>query len=270
MKVTLMGLPWDLDSSYHRGAALAPPRIRAVLRNDSTNSSNEDGIDVLDHLDDAGDADLEAAADPRQAIEEAVGGLLREGRVPLLLGGDHSVTWPIVRAFSGHYPALTILHIDAHSDLYDELYGSRTSHGCPFARILEEGRAKRLVQLGIRTLNGPQREQAEKFGVEIVPMRAGIPAMLEKLATLEGPLYLSVDLDVLDPAFAPGISHPEPGGLSTRELLTLIQAIPDGLLVGADVVELNPSNDTRDLTARVAAKVVKEVVGRLLAGPGAR
>lgn len=264
MKVTVLGLPWDLDSSYHRGAALAPPRIRATLKNESTNSSNEDGIDVLDYLDDAGDVDFEKASDPRAAIEEAVDGLLREGRRPLLLGGDHSVTWPIVRAFSRHHENLTILHIDAHSDLYDELYGSRTSHGCPFARIMEEGRVRRLVQLGIRTLNGPQREQAERFGVEIVPMRAGIPAMIEKLATLAGPLYLSLDLDVLDPAFAPGISHPEPGGLSTRELVTLIQAIPAGLLVGADLVELNPSNDLRDTTARVAAKVLKEIVGRLL------
>lgn len=264
MKVTLLGLPWDLDSSYHRGAALAPPRIRAVLKNESTNSSNEDGIDVLEHIEDAGDLDLEAAADPRTAIEEGVDGLLRAGRLPLLLGGDHSVTWPIVRAMSRHHENLTILHIDAHSDLYDTLYGSRTSHGCPFARIMEEGRARRLVQLGIRTLNGPQREQAERFGVEIVPMRAGIPAMLEMLSTLTGPLYLSLDLDVLDPAFAPGISHPEPGGLSTRELVTLIQAIPAGLLVGADLVELNPGNDTRDMTARVAAKVLKEIVGRLI------
>jgi arginase len=264
MTITLLGLPWDLDSSYHRGAVLAPSRIRQQLRNDSTNSWNEDGVDVLAHLEDAGELDLDNAADPRAAIEDGVDGLLRGGKVPLLLGGDHSVTWPIVRAMSRHHDSLTILHLDAHSDLYDTLYGSRTSHGCPFARILEEGRVRRLVQLGIRTLNGPQREQAERFGVEIVPMRAGLPAMLEKLSTLAGPLYLSLDLDVLDPAFAPGISHPEPGGLSTRELVTLIQAIPAGLLVGADLVELNPSNDSRDLTARVAAKMVKEIVGRLL------
>lgn len=265
MTIRLLGVPWDLDSSYHRGAALAPPRIRAALRNDSTNSWNEDGVDVLEHLEDAGDLDLESAADPRAVIADAVDALLREGQQPLLLGGDHAVTWPIVSGVSRHHRDLTILHLDAHSDLYDELYGSRTSHACPFARILEEGRARRLVQLGIRTLNGPQRAQAERFGVEIVPMRQGIAAMLEKIASLEGPLYLSLDLDVLDPAFAPGISHPEPGGLNVRELINLIQAIPAGLLVGADVVELNPSNDSRDLTARVAAKLVKEIVGRFLA-----
>ena len=129
--------------------------------------------------------------------------------------------------------------------------------------VYEEGLADRLVQLGIRTLNQHQQDQAQRFRVEIVPMRAGVDAMISAASRLEGPLYLSVDLDVLDPAFAPGLSHPEPGGLSTRELLSIIQAIPRGLLIGADVVELNPLNDFRDLTARVGAKVIKEIIGRL-------
>lgn len=263
MPIHLLGLPWDADSSYERGAALAPPRIRAALANDSTNTWNEDGVEVGPLLVDAGDLSLPEGEDPRERITRGVAALLAAGQTPLLLGGDHSVTWPIVRALGERYPALSILHFDAHSDLYDELDGSRTSHACPFARILEEGLAQRLMQIGIRTLNGHQRDQARRFGVEIVPMRHGFEAMRAAILSLSGPLYLSVDLDVLDPAFAPGISHPEPGGLSSRELLTLIQAIPAGLLVGADVVELNPNNDLRDLTARVAAKVVKEIVGRI-------
>jgi arginase family enzyme len=112
-------------------------------------------------------------------------------------------------------------------------------------------------------MNGEQQDQARRFGAEVIAMRAGLEAMVASARSLEGPVYLSVDLDVLDPAFAPGISHPEPGGLSTRDLIAIIQAIPRGRLVAADVVELNPANDLRDLTARVAAKIVKEMVGAM-------
>jgi arginase len=183
----------------------------------------------------------------------------------MLLGGDHSITWPIVRAVRAHRgrDPLTVLHLDAHPDLYDSFEGDRLSHACPFARIMEEGLVDRLVQGGIRTLNRHQTEQARRFGVEIVPMRAGMEALIAVAGRLEGAVYLSVDLDVLDPAFAPGVSHPEPGGLSTRELIAILQAIRPGRLIGADIVELNPRNDLRDSTARVAAKLVKEVVGRM-------
>ena len=136
----------------------------------------------------------------------------------------------------------------------------------PLVRVdlaLEERLADRLVQVGIRTINAHQTAQARRFGAEVIVMRAGIEAMVTAARRLEGSVYLSLDLDVLDPAHAPGISHPEPGGLTTRELLTIIQAIPRGRLLGADLVELNPANDLRDLTARVAAKAVKEIVGRM-------
>jgi arginase family enzyme len=131
---------------------------------------------------------------------------------------------------------------------------------------MEEGLARRLVQVGIRTMSAHQQAQADRFGVEVVPMRAGFDAMRAAVASVTGPLYLSVDIDALDAAFAPGISHPEPGGLTMRELVTLLQTIPRGILVAADVVELNPVNDLRDLTARVAATCVKEIVGRVTAG----
>lgn len=180
----------------------------------------------------------------------------------MCLGGDHSVTLPIVRAHCRHFSGLTIVHIDAHSDLYDELDGDRLSHACPFSRIMEEGLVARLVQLGIRTLNEHQRQQADRFGVEVLEMSRwrledGLPG------DLEGPIYLSLDLDALDPAFAPGVSHPEPGGFSTRELLDILQTLPSPL-IGADIVELNPLRDVHDLTARVAAKMLKEIAARML------
>jgi arginase family enzyme len=158
------------------------------------------------------------------------------------------------------YPNLTVLHIDAHPDLYDQLDGDRFSHACPFARALETGTIARLVQVGIRTLNPHQRAQAARFGVEIIEMRDWHSDLDLRLG---GPLYLSVDLDALDPAFAPGVSHHEPGGLSTRDLLRIIQNLPVAP-IGADLVELNPMRDPIGMTAAVAAKITKEILGRML------
>jgi arginase len=261
--ITLLGVPWDGSSSFQRGAAGGPAAIRAALASGSSNSWNEDVVDVAPILGDAGDIAFDGAPGHRSLIEAKATALCSRGARPIFLGGDHSISWPLVRAVRRHVPRLTLLHFDAHPDLYDSLDGDKESHACPFARVMEEGLVDRMVQCGIRCATGDQREQATRFGVEAVAMRDGLGAMRAVIDWLEGPLYLSLDLDVLDPAFAPGLSHPEPGGLTTRELLSLIQAIPAGLLVAADIVELNPANDLRDLTARVAAKCVKEIVGRM-------
>jgi len=185
--------------------------------------------------------------------------LLERRLRPIALGGDHSITYPVIRAISRKYPGLAILDFDAHPDLYDEFQGSRSSHACPFARIMEQGLARRLVQVGIRTLNGHQRRQAERFGVELIQMKdwRGI------LPALDGPLYLSFDLDVLDPAFAPGVSHREPGGLSMREALGAIQSV-SAEIVGADIVEFNPRRDVMNVTAAVCAKLLKEIAAKML------
>lgn len=257
----LLGLPWDEHSSFLRGAAQGPSAIRAALASESSNSWNEDVVDVATLLRDEGDLVLNGASDAGGVISASVAAQLSRGLTPILLGGDHAVSWPILRGFRPNFPRLTVLHLDAHPDLYDSFEGNRRSHACPFARIMEEGLCDRLVQVGIRTLNNHQRDQAKRFGVEIIPMRAGLEPALQAIRELAGPVYVSLDLDVLDPAFAPGVGHPEPGGLTTRELLSFLQAVPRGQLIGADLVELNPMNDIRDLTARVAAKCVKEFVG---------
>ncbi|MDX2120417.1 MAG: agmatinase [Gemmatimonadota bacterium] len=263
MPISLLGIPYDASSSFQRGTAQGPEAIRAALRSDSTNGWNEELLDVRATLADADDLVLPDSHEALGLIEAGAERLLATGATPIFLGGDHAITWPLVRAVARRHPRLTILHLDAHPDLYDALDGDRLSHACPMARILEEKLARHLVQCGIRTLNQHQLEQAHRFGVEMVQMRDGVEAMITAARRLEGAAYLSVDLDALDPAFAPGINHPEPGGLTTRELLRIIQAIPKGRLIGADIVELSPGNDLRDLTARVAAKVVGEIVGRL-------
>ena len=265
---TLLGIPLDGNSSYLRGPAGAPCKIREALRNEASNQWTELGVDLgaAGAFLDAGDLRLkdsrESVGEDFAEIERAVGELLEKGERPVSLGGDHSVTYPVVKAFGRRYPEMTIVHFDAHPDLYDEFEGSRVSHACPFARIMEERLAKRLVQVGIRTMNGHQREQAARFGVEVVEMRA-LPAY-DRLR-VQGPVYVSFDLDVLDPAFAPGISHREPGGMTAREAIAHLHAI-EGNMVGADIVEYNPEQDVAGMTATVAAKIVKEIMGKMIAG----
>ncbi len=176
------------------------------------------------------------------------------------LGGDHSITYPILKAVNNVHGPVTILHIDAHSDLYDQFEGGKYSHACPFARIMEENLANRLVQIGIRTLSTHQKKQADKFGVEIVEMK---DFALNKLPTFNNPIYLSLDIDALDPAFAPGVSHHEPGGFNTRQVISIIQRI-QAPIIGADLVEYNPTRDINNMTAMVCAKLVKEIIAKIL------
>jgi arginase len=263
---TLLGLPYDASSSFLRGASAGPAAIRAALRSPAGNPFTESlrDLSAADGLADAGDLTLpEEAAEARRRIGEGVAGLRRRGGRPIALGGDHSVSYPVVRALAEVDGPLAVLHIDAHPDLYDHLEGDRWSHACPFARLLEEGWVRRLVQVGIRAMTRHQQEQAARFGVEVIDLRAWVAGRRPDLAGID---YVSVDLDGIDPAFAPGVAHPEPGGLTSREVLTLLQALPAGLR-GADVVELNPSRDLGGITALLAAKLVEELADRMLA-PG--
>jgi arginase len=258
----LIGLPYDASSSFLRGPAEAPPLIREALHSTSWNTWCEQFRDLTGPggLSDAGDLPLPATHDARALIEAGIAAVMADGYRPLALGGDHSVTYPVLRAVARAHRPLTILHIDAHPDLYDEFEGDRFSHACPFGRIMEEGLASRLVQVGIRTLNAHQRSQADRYGVEIIDMRAW---QFGARPSVDGDVYVSIDLDGLDPAFAPGVSHRDPGGLSVREVLGLVQAV-GGRVVGADVVEYNPRQDLGGVTATVAAKIVKEMAGRMM------
>lgn len=259
----ILGISYDAQSSYLRGAAEAPTKIREALACDASNYWTETGVDLglAGVYEDRGDLEFQDE-DAFAAIEHGVEQIIRQEKRPVCLGGDHSITYPIVKAVARKYPGLTIFHFDAHPDLYDEFEGNRLSHACPFARIMESGLAKRLVQVGIRTINRHQREQAKKFGVEVIEMPA-LPAY-DKLKAA-GPVYITFDMDVLDPAFAPGISHREPGGMSVREAIAHLHAI-EGEIVGADLVEFNPVRDVDGLTAMVAGKMVKEILGKMIAG----
>ncbi len=261
--VSILGIPFDAHSTYLYGPALAPALIREALYSDSSNMWTEDGIDLgrADTFHDAGDLTFMIGVESIYTeIEQAVHDTLALGHPLICLGGDHSITYPILRGFQEKFAdTLTILHFDAHPDLYDDLNGP-LSHACPFARIMENRLARRLVQVGIRTIEGHQREQARKFGVEVITMRN-----IDRLSSvkIDGPVYISFDVDVLDPAFAPGISHYEPGGMSVREVLTIIQGLRVPI-VGADIVEYNPTRDLQMQTAMVCAKILKEITAAML------
>ncbi len=260
--ISVLGIPWDEQSSYLRGSAGGPQAIRDAFRCESSNTFCEDGFDLAHHprIQDQGDLSLGTGQAARSAIALAVKQQVTAGHRVLILGGDHALTWPVLRGMRTRYPQLTVLHFDAHPDLYDHLDGNRFSHATPMKRSLEEGLIDYLIQVGVRTMNEPQQIEADRYGVVSIPMQH-----LNRLAelNLSGPIYLSLDLDVLDPAFAPGVSHHEPGGMSTRELIGLIQQL-NIELVGADIVELNPTRDWNSLTAMTAAKLMKEILAVML------
>lgn len=262
--ISLIGVCIDANSSHLLGTADGPAAIRAALHSGSGNSSAESSVEVLAHLDDFGDvtvANEKGSVTDADLITTFIAEQLATGRQIITMGGDHSITYPILRAFGQVHDDLTVVHIDAHPDLYDDLDGNPLSHASPFARALEDGCMTQLVQLGIRTATPHQRSQAERWSVTMVSARE---LASFNMSELQGPVYLSIDLDGLDPSVAPGVSHHEPGGLTMREVLDVIDALP-GPLVGGDVVELNPSRDLVDMTAMVAAKLVKEVAAAMLA-----
>lgn len=262
-KIAIIGLPYDEQSSFMRGAAGAPSKIREAFHCDSTNRWTESGMDLGEDgvMDDVGNLILNGSENPLEKIEKAIVELLDQECIPISLGGDHTVTYPIIKAFREKYPKLHVLQFDAHPDLYDELDGNRYSHACPFARIMEDGFIERLVQVGVRTLNGHQREQAERFGVEVNEMKDWRDDFHFEFSE---PLYISFDVDVLDPAYAPGVSHHEPGGLSTRQAIQIIHNIRAPAIVGADIVEFNPERDPSGITAMACAKILKEIAARMV------
>jgi len=256
-KIIIQGFPYDEKSSYQRGAAKAPPLIREKLFSPSGNTFAENGVDVNNALFvDKGDFELHDYFD----IEKITAKHLKEKANIVSLGGDHSITYPIIKAFNQYITKVDILHIDAHADLYDQFEGDKYSHACPFARIMEGRFANRLLQVGIRTLNPHQREQAKKFGVEVYEMK---DFDIRNIPEFKYPVYLSIDMDGIDPAFAPGVSHPEPGGLTSRQVIDIIHGIKQ-IIIGADIVEYNPDRDVNDATAILAAKLLKEVLGKMV------
>jgi arginase len=261
--IKIIGIPYDNNSSFLKGPAMAPARIRWMDKDGSANAFAENGMEIKEGLayEDAGNISFDDIR-PEKAfdtIKKSISQLLAADHKIISLGGDHSVSYPVIDAFTDKYKKLHVLHLDAHGDLYDNFDNNPFSHASPFARIMEQGKVQSLTQVGIRTLTTHQQEQAKKFGVTVIEMKN---FNYDFIKTLSFPLYISLDLDVLDPAFAPGVSHHEPGGLSTRELLHIIQQV-NVPVAGADIVEYNPVRDINNMTAMVAYKMMKELISKM-------
>lgn len=259
----VLSIPWDDSSSYQKGASEAPSKIIEATDGYLYESLTEDLTDLSEKYvyEDLGEIELE-----REQFEELIEKVdkkvkkdYREDAVYLFLGGDHSITYPIMNAFEEYISDdFGIIQFDAHPDLYDELDGNKFSHACPFRRIIEEGliKAENLIQVGIRASTEEQYKYAKEKNITQIK----IDEVKNDLDINFDEAYISLDLDVLDPAFAPGVANPEPGGLSTRELIDLIKNL-DVNVKGFDIVEYNPEKDNSDITACTAAKIIKEVLG---------
>ncbi|RPI97286.1 MAG: agmatinase, partial [Candidatus Aminicenantes bacterium] len=167
-KIAILGVPFDEKSSYLRGAAGGPAAVRSVSTGKCYCATTELGVNLEEDtvMVDLGDVDTSGDPDKSFALtEKAVAAILDKGAVPIVIGGDHSITYPVLKAFARKYKPLDVLHFDAHPDLYDDLYGDRLSHACPFARILEDGLAATVIQVGVRAITAAHRAKALKGGV---------------------------------------------------------------------------------------------------------
>lgn len=272
--VAIVGAPMDELVSDRPGARLGPRAIRAAgCPSGAGLSSGVDGFEVL-RVVDFGDTPV-VPADPARshaAIEATVGDVVEAGAIPITLGGDHSIVEPALRACARVHGPLALIHFDTHTDTGVDLFGARVSHGTPMYRLVEEGRVvgARYAQVGLRgSWPGPMEFAWQKHhGITSLFMHDihahGIEEIVRRALDVVGdaPAYLSVDVDVLDPAFAPGTGSPEPGGMTSADLLCAVREVAaHATIVGADVVEVIPSGvGSADITALVADRSVREII----------
>jgi agmatinase len=272
--VAIVGAPTDDLVSDRPGTRFGPRAIRAASCPPGPHlEAKVDGFDRL-RVVDYGDAAV-LPADPartHEAIEATVGEVLDAGAIPIVLGGDHGIAEPDIRACARKHGPVGLVHFDTHTDTGTHVFGVEISHGTPMYRLVEQGQVdpKRYVQIGLRGYwPGPETFgwQAER-GITAIFMHdvreLGIAEVVERAAAVagDGPTFLSVDVDVLDPAFAPGTGTPEPGGMTSADLLLACRELASRLrLVGADVVEVIPTAvGSTDITAQVADRIVREII----------
>lgn len=281
--VAVLGVPFDSGVSYRPGARFGPAHIRESSRllrpyNPALGVAPFGSQQVVD----AGDLAVHPFS-----IEQAIGDIERGARhlldrAPhlLTLGGDHTIALPLLRAFAARHGPLAVVHFDAHLDTWDTYFGAAYTHGTPFRRAFEEGLldASGCLHVGIRGPLYSDSDLTADAGLGFQVLSApevddlGVAGLAERIAQRVGdrPVYLSVDIDVLDPAFAPGTGTPEAGGLSSRELLGVLRSLTGANLVGADIVEVAPSYDHAQITGIAAAHIGYEILSVLAARQATR
>ena len=271
--VAVVGVPFDSGVSYRPGARFGPAHIRQSSRllrphNPALNRMPFASQQVVD----AGDIDCNPFNIPEAlaAIEAQVGTLSRGGRRVVTLGGDHTIALPILRTLHRQYGPITVVHFDAHLDTWNSYFGMDTTHGTPFRRASEEGLINTLTSVHVGT-RGPlysatDLSDDQELGFQVISsvdlQDHGLEWGLQRLRDRVGdtPIYISIDIDVLDPAHAPGTGTPEAGGLTSRELLGFVRSFATQNVVGADVVEVAPAYDHAEITGIAAAHVAYELL----------
>jgi agmatinase len=271
--IAVVGVPFDAGTSYRPGARFGPAAVRQGSRLLRPYNPAQDALPfALAQVVDAGDIacspfEVEAAIAQIQAGADA---LLQGGGRLVAVGGDHTVALPLLRATAARHGPLALVHFDAHLDTWDTYFGQRYTHGTPFRRAWEEGLLRRdqTVHVGLRGPLYAAADLEEDAGMGFAQIttedvaRVGVAAVADQLLARVGdaPVYVSVDIDVLDPAHAPGTGTPEAGGLTSRELLGLVRSLVDVSVVGADVVEVSPAYDHAEITAIAASHLLYELV----------
>ena len=270
-EAVLAGLPDDSRSSIRRGAAAGPEAVRRCYHGSCYNATTESGANLARQILDLGDwASGNSWEETRRLYRDSAQALFHKGAIPFFIGGDHAVTVPLVEALSVLDRPVHVIQIDAHPDLYPDYQGDPFSHACTGLRILEMEQVATLTQMGVRTMNAVQASQGERFGKRLRILEArelSGPLPYPSEIPRRAPVYVTLDVDALDPAFAPGVSHPVPGGLTSRQLLDWVQGFP-WHLVGMDVVEVNPGLDINGQTAVLAGRLLHEAMGMALRNPG--
>lgn len=263
-KAVLYGMPMDWTVSYRPGSRFGPTRIREVSIGLEEYSPYLDREMADLQYFDAGDIPLPFgnAQKSLDMIEEFVDKILAAEKFPLGMGGEHLVSWPVMKAVAKKYENLAIIHFDAHTDLREHYEGEPLSHSTPIRKIAEHIGPKNVYSFGIRSGMKEEFEWAKEAGMHISKFEVLEP-LKEILPTLAGrPVYVTIDIDVLDPAHAPGTGTVDAGGITSKELLASIHAIANSEVnvVGADLVEVAPIYDTSEMTANTASKIIREMM----------
>lgn len=273
LDIAIVGVPFDAGCTFRPGARFGPEAIRQssrLLRGYSINQGESPFKNKV--INDVGDIPVPPVHDGMEKVLETIYESLKEiyAKHIFIMGGDHTVSYPSLKTVSKRFGPVALIHFDSHFDTWDEYFGVKFTHGTPFKRALEEGYidVERSIHVGIHgSVNDfTDIEKDKELGFKTIFTQEideiGIPKTIEKILNRVGdrPVYLSIDIDVIDPAFAPGTGTPEPGGLLSREIFHILRGIKNINLIGGDLVEVSPSYDNGNITAQLASHILYEML----------